>query len=497
MNTRYLSIWFRHLLTDGYTLEHPEVKEHLFAMAAPENGRMVIRDVNSRAETEGIYAGMAVADARAIFPSLQVADAGEGREEIQLNTLAEWCLRYTPDVATDLPDGLMLHISGCPHLWGGERPYFKDLVLKLSAMGYDVRAAIADTVGAAWAIARYGKITPLIAPGIQKEAISQLPPAALRLSPVITDKLHKLGLYTIGSFIDMPRTTLRRRFGEEILHRIDQVLGVKAEPIHPIRLAPPYEERLPCIEPIRTAKGIEIAIENLLEKLCLRLSKENKGLRYAVLTCYRTDNEKQQADIITGRPSRNVTHLFKLFSLKIPTIKPALGIELFLLEATLTEPLTATQDTLWSASGTDEKAVAELLDKIGGKVGGEHVHRYLPEAHYWPERSYRKATGLQEKPATLWRSDKMRPICLLSQPKRITVTVPLPDYPPLHFFYKNKSYKIIKADGPERIEQEWWLEDGPYRDYYVVEDEHGARYWIFRSGHSGEQSTWYLHGFFA
>ncbi|MDM8175869.1 hypothetical protein QT327_16190 [Olivibacter sp. 47] len=56
-----------------------------------------------------------------------------------------------------------------------------------------------------------------------------------------------------------------------------------------------------------------------------------------------------------------------------------------------------------------------------------------------------------------------------------------------------------KADGPERIEREWWIETGPQRDYYRVEDEEGARYWLFRSGHyDGEgEPEWFIHGFFA
>jgi protein ImuB len=69
----------------------------------------------------------------------------------------------------------------------------------------------------------------------------------------------------------------------------------------------------------------------------------------------------------------------------------------------------------------------------------------------------------------------------------------------MHFRYKNKLHKIDHADGPERIEQEWWIDGARHRDYYTVEDEAGARYWLFRSGHyTGDHSKqWYLHGFFA
>jgi protein ImuB len=66
------------------------------------------------------------------------------------------------------------------------------------------------------------------------------------------------------------------------------------------------------------------------------------------------------------------------------------------------------------------------------------------------------------------------------------------------FRYKGRVHKIIKADGPERIEQEWWVATGRHRDYYAVEDEDGKRYWLFRSGHYDADKTfkWFIHGFF-
>ena len=498
MSRRFLSLWFRHLLTDAYVLHKPALRNQPFVLAVSERGRRVIRAAHTVAEAAGIRTGMAVADARAVLPALQVVALSPGKEGRLLRQLGAWCLRYTPDVALDLPDGLMLDISGCPHLWGGERAYLRDLVLKLKAMGYDARAAIADTMGTAWAVARYGRETPIVPAGLQSEALQSLPPAALRLEPEVTGRLHTLGLYTIGHFSHMLRPALQRRFGKALLNRLDQALGTLTEHLDPLRPAPPYEVRLPCPEPIRTAAGIEEALRRLLKAICLRLDQEGKGLRTAVLTCYRIDHQKETVQIQTSSPCRDAAHLLKLFALRIPQIRPAWGIDLFLFEARETEALPVQQEALWQVAGTDEKAVAELLDKIAGKVGRGKVHRYLPQAHYWPERAYRKAASLQEEPQEAWREDALRPVFLLPRPEKITVSVLLPDYPPLLFRYRGRIYRIAKAEGPERIEREWWLEEGLYRDYYAVEAENGARYWLFRAGpYNAPQSAWYLHGFFA
>lgn len=493
-----MSIWLRHLLTDWHITHDQSLKKKAFALASSRHGRMTIEASSPVSETAGIFAGMTVADARAVFPALLVMDYKEELTQEILDNLAKWCLRFTPEVAVDPPDSLMLDISGCPHLWGGEGAYLKVLVLKLRAMGYDCRAAIADTIGAAWAVAHYGKVTPLIEAGKQKDAITSLPPEALRLDPFFIDRLHKLGLYTVGSFMDMPRQTLRRRFGQQILTRLDQVLGTELEIIRPIRPTLPYQEWLPSLEPIRTARGIEIAIKNLLERLCQRLCLESRGVRSVTLTCHRIDKEIQEITINTGRPSRDPRHLYKLLELKIPSIEPALGIELFLMEAGITEELTEYQQTLWKSAGEDEKAVAELVDRIAGKVGPDKIHRYLPQEQHWPERSYKEAASIREKADTTWRTDRLRPICLLAVPEKIEVSFPVPDYPPMLFIHKGKTHRIVKADGPERIEQQWWLENGLHRDYYCAEDEGGARYWLFRSGHFFEEkSAWFLHGYFA
>ena len=498
MSKRFVAIWFRHLTTDWMIRRQSALKDVPFVMAAPDRGRMVVKAVNTIAESNGVHKGMVIADCRAILPTLQVFDYKEGLADKLLAGLGEWCICFTPIVAVDPPDGLILDASGCPHLWGGEKKYLHNISSKLKAFGYDVRLAIADTIGTAWANARYGRLTAIIETGKQWEALLPLPSAALRIDPVITERLEKLGLYQIKNFITMPRTALRRRFGQSLLNRLDQALGQQIEVLQPVKPIELYQERLPSLEPIRTATGIEIALQQLLETLCKRLEKESKGLRTCVLKCFRIDGNLQQINIGTSRASRNATHLFRLFELKIATIEPDLGIEVFLLEATIVEELTAAQEKLWLTSGNNEMLVAELVDRLTGKFGNRTIHRYLPAEHHWPERSIKEAASLQELPAMQWREEIPRPIHLLQMPEPIEVMVPIPDYPPMHFRYRNELHTVKKADGPERIEQEWWLQQGLYRDYYSVEDEKGGRYWLFRLGHyDNAEPKWYMHGFFA
>jgi len=499
MYKRFVVISFPYLLTDWLTLHRPQLADLPFVCCALEHGKKVITAANTIAGSVDIFVGMVLADAKAIHPSLHVVDEAQDIRPKLLKRIGRWCIRYCPAVASDLPDGLVLDVTGCAHLWGGENKLLVNLRTNLNVKGYTARLGMADTIGAAWAVSHFGK-KELIETGCQYESLLGLPPEALRLNTEVIERLGKLGLDKIGSFIPFPRSVLRRRFGPGLLKKLDQALGIEEEYLELLQPIVLYQDRLPCLEPIVTATGIEIAIQRLLESVCQALKSTEKGLRRAILTCFRVDGKELKVEVHTSRPSYQAVHLFKLFELKIATIEPGMGIELFMLEAANVEDASPVQEILWMGNtGLKDQNLAELLDRINEKAGQDTIHRYLPAEHYWPERSTSIALSLEEQPAIPWPNDKPRPTQLLSTPELIEVAVPIPDYPPILFRYKGTVHHVIKADGPERIEREWWIDEGDHRDYYNVEDEEGQRYWVFRSGHytGNKDQSWFLHGFFA
>jgi protein ImuB len=500
MQKRFVSIWFPHLATDWFVARQPHLKNTAFVLKASSHGRIIVTASSPTAQAGGIVTGMPLADAKAIFPMLHVFDDVPKLSTQLLQRIAEWCIRFTPAAAPDAHAGIFLDATGCAHLWGGEKEYILDITKRLAARGYTACIAIADTIGAAWAVARFGNASMVVESGCQLQAIRKLPPAALRLEREAIERLHKLGLRTIEHFLAIPRKDLRSRFGAQLVQRIAQALGEKEETFTPIFPLQPYEERLPCLEPIVTRTGIEIALDCLLKTLCKRLQKEGKGLRTAYFRCYRMDSTAQGIEIATSRASHHDEHLYHLFSIRLSTLEPGSGIELFALEATKVEDYSPVQESLWETRGSlDSEKLSQLLDRIACKYGREVIHRYVPTEHHLPERSYKKIASLDEQRSIEWRTDKRRPLQVLATPERIEVTAPIPDYPPMNFRYKGALHTITKADGPERIEQEWWICDGEHRDYYCVEDEEGCRYWLFRLGHyTGDKShQWFLHGFFA
>jgi protein ImuB len=499
MKKRYVSIWFRHLLTDWLLRQQPELKDTPYVVTMTQRGQMIIIAANPTAEAAGIETGMVLADARALLPEIVNFDEKEGLAEKLLNVLGAWCVRYTPCVSVNLPDGLILDVTGCTHLKGGEIDFLKDLVIKLRGFGYNARAAMADTIGAAWGVARFARKSPIVSPGKMTAALAYLPPAALRLSEHTTERLKKLGILRISELYNLPRPVLTRRFGKEIVMRLDQVLGMMDEKVLWKNHVDPYREDLMTPEGVATAEGIAAALKQLLGRICHRLHEDEKGLRGLLFDCFRVDGFVETVDIGTNRPSRNARHLFKLFENKLDKIEPALGIEQFRLSASGIEPLNLTQDTMLGGGTLQDSEVKEMVDRLSNRIGPNSVNSYVPRERYWPERSVKAVSFSEVSGAETWPQNLLRPIRLLKKPEPIEVTAPVPDYPPMLFRYQNRVHRVKKADGPERIEREWWLEKGPSRDYFKLEDEDGNRYWVFRSGHymDGEPSRWFLHGLFA
>jgi len=500
MSKRYVSIGLPYLVTDWFAIRKPGIDKTAFVVSASSHGRMIITAANMLAESKGIFKGMALADARAIYPPLEKFDDIPGLVDKMLQRLAEWCIRFTPVAAVDSLGGVILDATGCSHLWDGDKPYLSEIIKRIQEKGFHVKAAMADTIGAAWALARFRKASCIIHPGKHIEALQTLPPESLRLESETVERLHKLGLHQVKDILSMKRTTLRRRFGDHIIQRINEAIGTQQEFITPVIPVLPYQERLPCLEPIVRIEGIEIALQQLLDTLCIKLRNEGKGIRELVFKGYRVDGKEVSVSISTSGATTNVQHLFKLFELKLSSIEPALGIELFVLEATKVEDHSPLQEDIWKQGGSlQDHRISELVDRLAGRIGSNAIYRYLPVEHYLPELSVQKTTSLTEIPSTTWQTARPRPIQLLPVPEQIEVTAPVPDYPPMMFRYKGKLHKIIHADGPERIEQAWWIRDGQHRDYYAVQDQDGCRYWVYRLGHYDVAKTysWYIHGFFA
>ncbi len=493
--------------------------------------------MNAEAEAGALEPGLPLAEARALLPGLVTVPHDPAADARAIASLAAWCARYTPWTAPDLTEqgegkgpskgydrgggaGVLLDVSGCCHLFGGETALLEDLQARLAGFGYTARAALADTIGAAWAMARFatsaGHPCVVVLPGRQRAALAPLPPTALRLPAATVELMDRLGLRRIEDLYNLTAAVITPRFGALAVRRLAQAVGAEPEPLSPRQPPAAYLTRQIFAEPLSDPEDIARATGRLLDRLCRELAQAGRGVRQLELTAYRVDGSLQRLSLGASRPSRDARHLRRLFTEKLPHLDPGFGIEVMTLGATLTALLAAQQGVLQrveetgpavgtAAPGTFDGAqnIPELVDRLGSRLGLEAVRApRLTESHL-PERAFALAPAGGEAASGKTNDDwqktphpKLRPLRLLARPEPVEAVSLLPDYPPAQFRWRRVLHQVVRAEGPERLLGEWWRSDpeegdAPPRDYFRVEDEDGRRYWLYRSdGH------WFLHGLF-
>ncbi|MGV8938605.1 MAG: Y-family DNA polymerase [Allorhizobium sp.] len=500
---RVVSVFLPTLSTDrirradpGLTVETPVV------VVARSASRRTVSAVDAAAFKAGIRIGMPLAKAQAMISGLHVVDADRQGDALAIERLALWMLRqYTPVVAMDSPDGIVMDTEGADHLRGGELPMLTGLVNALRGRGLQARGAIADTWGGAHAIARAIRREAIIVPvGETARAVIDLPISCLRLPADIVSSLGVLGFRTVGELSATPRAPLTLRFGPQVGRRLDQMFGRLGEPIDPIRTADLMEVARSFAEPIGAAETIARYIGQLVVDLCAALETRGQGVRRADLIIRRVDNTLQSLRVGTAKPVRDIPHLTKLFCASIEKIDPGFGIEKLSLTATMIEPLEEKQ----SVSSLVEQNIVDvtpLLDSFGNR--GQRIYRLAPVESDVPERTVGRVSPVSAKLGQTWPTRWPRPSRMLPHPERIEVIALTPDHPPASMTWRGKRRRIKRGDGPERVFGEWWVRSSEMeavRDYYCVEDEDGHRFWVYRSGDGMDPETgtakWFLHGIY-
>jgi len=555
----------------GLEAEHPAfghgVRPHREAvsnevLAAPlvfiekQQGAFRLHALDADALALGLEPGMALADARARVPALVALAHDPEREAACLTRLADLAERYTPMVALDPPDGLILDISGCAHLFGGEGALAADAAALMRHQGLRVRHALASGPEAALALARYGESRggasvphdrarpaapgrsprpsarpshpdgrtatapapprrPACASG-EAAAIRDLPLFALHAAPDVRHALRRAGFVTLGDLADLPPGPLAARFGAGLIDRLDRLLCRTDSRITPRRLPPPLQVERRFAEPVAHVGSVMAALGALLDAACAILAERGQGGRRFAARLYRSDGAMRDLAVETGQPVRDPAVVLRLFDERVETLAdpldPGFGFDILRLAVPAVEALGAAQGALDGARDPARDLTA-LLDRLAVRAGPRRLRRLVPRDTHWPERVTRLVPhAMPREPAGRWQASPageppLRPLSLLDPPERIDVMAQVPDGPPRRFRWRGMLHRIVRHEGPERLAPEWWRHPhghdgapGLTRDYYRVEDETGHRYWLFRDGlyeRETDAPHWYVHGLFA
>lgn len=522
-------MWLRRLATDRIAHGRSSASDDApLVVVHPIKSALRLTAVNDAAARLGLAVGMALADARAMYPKLNVADADPDADARLLAAIADWCDRYTPLVGIDASDGLVLDVTGCVHLFGGEAALLHDVLRRLAAQGLDARAAVADTVGCAWAMAHYGN-SSIVPAGGMHAMLAPLPSTALRISSDTVDALAQAGLKRIAEIITIPRAALAARFGQEFIRRVDQAFGREDEPITPRLPLPSYVVEQRFAEPITLERDVLGAIMRLAGRLGRTLEQHGEGARRLETALFRTDGTVYRIGLGTSAPLREAAAVARLFADKLATVgescDPGFGYDLVRLSALVVERC----DPLQTGFTTSDHAaeLAHLIDRLGARLGLRRITRLLAQDSHIPEfavaavsahvvgpefdASYPRRGATRSGALHPGHDDNdgesdalapTRPIRLCEKPELIDAIAEVPDGPPVRFRWRRMLHEIAVAEGPERIAMEWWRDEqgrALTRDYFRVESREGVRAWLYREGLYGPETAlprWFLHGLF-
>ncbi len=544
---RILSLWFPRLAAERVIRQG--VGPGPVAVIEEHGNMRLILAASAEAEAGGIHRGQALQEALALLPDLVTRISVPEQEAAFLTALRRWAGKFSPWVSGEGRAGLMVDLTGCAHLFGGEAALLAQVSEDCADLGLSVRAAIADTAGAAWALARYsgGPVSPgrsgdaidqearatrsravkkkywerggpapavvtrsagpgpISPPGQVRQSLAGLPVAALRIDAETVAGLGRLGLRRIGDLTGMSRAALARRFGQTLVRRLDQALGLEPEPISPARAPLHFAARLSLPDPIGLQADIEAAIHRLLPVLCEGLREKGRGARRVRLELSRVDSDVVAVEIGLARPADQPDRIAPLLAMKLGEIDPGFGIDRVRVLASLTEPLHRRQMTGGWAAAEAAAALAEggdplndLIGRLGARIGLEAITRLHPAESHIPEKTESVQAAAWSNPADGWpRAARPRPLTLnRPEPVHGADSTDLPE----RIRWRGADHRILGAAGPERIAPEWWLDDPDWRsgvrDYWRAETESGARLWLYYA-HGGTMSAgWFVHGSF-
>ncbi|MFM9976141.1 MAG: Y-family DNA polymerase [Beijerinckiaceae bacterium] len=488
-----------------------------FVLVEKEKGALLITALDSTAAHHRLEVGMTLAEARALLPDIATAAADRQADAEYLLAAAAACEMFTPLVALRGSDGLMLDITGCSHLFGGEERLLTSARRRLREAGLTTRAAIGGTPDASWALARFAQAQSMPCSGGEMHARA-LPVAALEQGADVTRALTRLGLRTLGDLADRPFNVLTARFGAKLAITLQRILGRDDIRITPLRPPPEIMAEKHFSEPFAAMESLLTVLERLVGDISSILERRAQGGRVFEASFFRADGTVRRLTIETAQASRDVAGLMRLIKLKLDTLAdpldPGFGFDARRLAVIHSEPWQQRQQNLagQSVADNDVKAVAELVDRLVTRFGRENVRRFIAHDTHDPARAGQTVPYLSDVASTPFPAPEpeqppLRPLALFAHPQLIEVLAEVPDSPPLRFRWRRVLHEVSRAEGPERIAPEWWqgLPSGgcrpqATRDYYRVEDAAGRRFWIFREGlyeDANDRPRWFLHGLFA
>jgi len=425
---------------------------------------------------------MAVSAALALAPRLHTAPRDPAAETEALLGVAGWAAQFTPGVALEFPDGVLLEVSGSLKLFGGLESLLERLRRGLVEMGWSAAFAGAPTPRAAFWLAWAGKRKFIGESAELESVLAELPVEVLRCKDETLAAFEAIGVRTLGELRTLPREGVARRFGQGPLAEFDRALGRLPDPRNFFVLPARFGAAIELPAEVTQAEALLFAARRLIIQLAGFLAARSGGVQRFVLSLRHRDKAATEIAIGLVAPSRDAEHFILLLRERLFNFTLAEPVREISLRADDVVPLAGHNLGLRFEQGKPPGQWEHLVERLRARLGADAVYGLVLRAEHRPEHAV-SAGELDSKQLHLDFGE--RPFWLLDRPKRIEEIGAVPHH---------KGPLELLA-GPERIESGWWDGDDVARDYFVARTQSEALVWIYREWRG--EGGWYLHGVFA
>lgn len=506
--------------------------------------------VSDSAWADGIRPGMPLAEARSMASPIKSASPGKkstavpetqflewkpDEDRSTLTSLAELTRQFTPIVGIDespVPDSLLLDVSGCGRLFGGETVLAEYLVRRFWQHGYRCRAVICDSIASSWAFAHVGghllqeqpggraridqswfAPTIIIPPGQSRSYLEPFPLAVARLPNADIQVLSQLGILTLKQLFGLPIEDLPSRLSDEAIRRLRQITQVEPELIESIPEANPVSATWVSEFAATSRNEVRQVVQHLVDQIEEQLHRRTLGaIRLTTRLKYEDDTvEDLQAEVV--KPIQKAKDLFDVLSLRLESLslrQPVLSVRM---KAAVAPLPVARQKDLFSTSEHLEplEELTTLVNRLNNRLGAESVLTVSANDDPTPENSVRLTPIMESNstearhnaeqqmqemvtPESAAKDEKLptnRPLFLLPEP--VEIVIKGTSNSPQEFPWAGQNFRIASQTGPERIQTQWWHDQAVHRDYFHVQSTTGSEFWIFQELTS---RAWFIHGVF-
>jgi protein ImuB len=446
---------------------------------------------NRRAYVLRIVPGMRYAAGLALSNDLRGGCVAHATVQATVDDITQrlWCFSPSIEPAPEEPGVFWLDASGLGNVYPSLHTWADAMRDELRHEQLQSVVAVGFSRFGSYAAAKASDANVLFAsPEEEQHHVRAIPLERLNLAPTLRDTLHKLGVITVGQFIDLPAPSIRTRFGADAAALHDLARGTKWAPLMPQKLLEPIQQTASFDWPETNAERIVVRLARMVRDALSDLAERHQTLK-ALEMALILDNDQHLCErVAPATPTHDAQQILLLVRLRVESLTLSAGVAELRLEVEGV-PTVHGQLELFCESGQHFDEAAQAFAAIRAEFGNDAVMCAEVQPGHLPEAQYH------------WKPVKTltppHPVAAASPGVMRRICTPALELPPCDrrepdgwLIAGIQEGPVEEVLGPYHVSGGWWARDTS-RAYHYVRTRSGRWFWIY---YDDVRRRWYLHG---